>query len=725
MPDLQGQGQCDQKLKEISGSRSYLFSGDKEEIATIPDRDDQIKNNPDRVYSIDLNSDLSSDLTSKEKTLDHVRVLEQEEALARTGIFPEDLAKYQDFLAKAGQMPGQMLHLDYRLITDTGQIHYVRESLWTCEREGKIRGEAFITDISDLMRANEDLRFLNETIPCGFLKYTCEKQPRVTYVNRRMLEMMHIDPDDRSLRKEVAPYMNDILLTVPMKERKRFSSYLNLVRRLNSPVAGEMTLLAPDGSRIRVYGWVTRIHLADGTEEFQSVCMDITAQYRRKRKQEDIRYLRALSDVYEEIFKYDLSENTVTCLHSGPGSAFTSFENIAMQTTDAADRWLRQTVAEEDQDAVRSFLLRESREKMLLPGELPPQISFHGRSEGKALYKAIFIKFNETSNFLCVRRSPDEETRASLVSQNERLRKNMKGLIQNFTDGVAAFEVMPNNYVRPLYASENVAEFFGVSEERWMKLVEDGIPLEDLAIYSEASLEDFEKLLEDGEGEFTYFDFNRGEDRRIKAICSQRDKDGKKPRYIMLYRMNEPGRGFAGGRGRAGEDAAPLDRQSANDGTLAIDKGQDREVSEVFIRTFGYFDVFVGGKPIAFRNKKSKELLALLVDRRGGFISSDEAVSFLWEDEFVTAVTLSRYRKVALRLKNLLEEYGIADIVESVDGKRRIVPERVSCDLYEYLEGEQEHKSLFTGSYLSNYSWGEATLAGLLAQRSEIGDIFV
>ena len=167
-----------------------------------------------------------------------------------------------------------------------------------------------------------------------------------------------------------------------------------------------------------------------------------------------------------------------------------------------------------------------------------------------------------------------------------------------------------------------------------------------------------------------------------------------------------------------------MDRQSANDGTLAIDKGQDREASEVFIRTFGYFDVFVGGKPIAFRNKKSKELLALLVDRRGGFISSDEAVSFLWEDEFVTAVTLSRYRKVALRLKNLLEEYGIADIVESVDGKRRIVPERVSCDLYEYLEGEQEHKSLFTGSYLSNYSWGEATLAGLLAQRSEIGDIF-
>lgn len=38
----------------------------------------------------------------------------------------------------------------------------------------------------------------------------------------------------------------------------------------------------------------------------------------------------------------------------------------------------------------------------------------------------------------------------------------------------------------------------------------------------------------------------------------------------------------------------------------------------VSIRTFGYFDIFVGDTSIAFRNKKSKELLALLVDRKGG-----------------------------------------------------------------------------------------------------------
>lgn len=60
---------------------------------------------------------------------------------------------------------------------------------------------------------------------------------------------------------------------------------------------------------------------------------------------------------------------------------------------------------------------------------------------------------------------------------------------------------------------------------------------------------------------------------------------------------------------------------------------QDSQTPEVriFIRTFGYFDVFVNGSPILFRSEKAKELLALLVDRRGGYVSSSEAISILWK----------------------------------------------------------------------------------------------
>lgn len=58
--------------------------------------------------------------------------------------------------------------------------------------------------------------------------------------------------------------------------------------------------------------------------------------------------------------------------------------------------------------------------------------------------------------------------------------------------------------------------------------------------------------------------------------------------------------------------------------------------------------------------------------------------NFKGYDEPANTLTLSRYRKVALRLKSTLEEYGITDIVEAVDGKRRIVMNKVECDLYNY-----------------------------------------
>ena len=46
------------------------------------------------------------------------------------------------------------------------------------------------------------------------------------------------------------------------------------------------------------------------------------------------------------------------------------------------------------------------------------------------------------------------------------------------------------------------------------------------------------------------------------------------------------------------------------------------EGKRIVIRTFGYFDIFVDGETIPFSCKKAKELLALLVDRRGGFVTT-------------------------------------------------------------------------------------------------------
>ncbi len=45
---------------------------------------------------------------------------------------------------------------------------------------------------------------------------------------------------------------------------------------------------------------------------------------------------------------------------------------------------------------------------------------------------------------------------------------------------------------------------------------------------------------------------------------------------------------------------------------------------------------------------------------------------------------------------------------------RCVVLDKVECDLYQYLSGEEKYSQLFEGGYLTNYSWGETTLGELI-----------
>ena len=603
-------------------------------------------------------------------------------------VHPADREKYSG-LIREGTKGEQTLTGEYRLVKKDGTVICVRDTL-TSRRldDGTYEGNSVLTDISDLKKENSDLQFLNETIPCGFMKYTCEKQPRLTYINQKMIDILRCPAVREGELDYLEMYKGNIFLMVPMEEQRRFSKYLNRVYSADAPIAGEMALLRCDGTRAYVFGWVTKTVNEEGAEEFQSVCMDITTRHQMRKDAETRRYMKALTDVYDKIFEFNLDSNTVKCLHCEDGSSFKMFENVPMLIDEALDKWTLGAVEAESREKFRGFFRDFCQKKLYESDTRPPQITYNARSGSGEMkqYTGIFIKVDDSVSYYCCRRIQETGKEHVLQTENDELKQNMKDLVMQFSDGLAAFEVSADGQVKPLYASDNVQEFFGYTEKEWALLTEKFTPLESFVAYSEAAYEDYLELLRAGEAEYTYFDYGTETERKIKAICSPKESGGKTPRYVMLYQV---------------EDTEP-------DGKKTLP--ENRTVS---IRTFGYFDVFVGDKPIAFRNKKSKELLALLVDRRGGYITSEEAIGFLWEDEPANTVTMSRYRKVALRLKNTLEEYGISDIVESVDGKRRIVMEKVQCDLYQYCSGKEEYANLFKGSYLTNYSWGETTLGEL------------
>ena len=106
----------------------------------------------------------------------------------------------------------------------------------------------------------------------------------------------------------------------------------------------------------------------------------------------------------------------------------------------------------------------------------------------------------------------------------------------------------------------------------------------------------------------------------------------------------------------------------------------------IVVRFFGSFGLSVDGRAVNIRSEKAQELLALLVERRGSFVSSREAIAMLWECE-PNETTRARYRKTASRLMSELGRNGIDYIVESDRGARRIVPECIACDYYDYRDG--------------------------------------
>lgn len=606
-------------------------------------------------------------------------------------VHPADKQIYLDLLSRLSA-EGTPQSAEYRILRKDGAVLYVRDSM-TAERlaDGSLVGYSILTDITEIKAESENLRLLNETIPCGILRYTCEKNPKITYINEQMLKIMKFPKVKDGEIDYFELYRDNIYLMLPMEERRRFSRCL---ARLNAngdgaAISGELSVLRCDGTKARLYGWVTKKVGADGKEEYQSVCLDVTERYLTRRMTEKEQYLKALSDVYDKIFEYDFINKTVKYIYGNQSDTFGRIRNIPMQMEEATTQWIEQNVCKEDRARVKRYFGRIFEQKAS-DNNYQNQIEYHIKTKNGVIqkYLSTFFKMDAGMGLFCCRRIPDEQEADSLRSENLSLRslnENMREMVRHFTDGIAAFEVT-GDHVTPLYASDNLCEFFGFPRDEWLSRMKRGNSIREFVSRSGVDYEKFIEFLEKGEAEFSYRDIGTGEQRLVKAICSPKSPDDSAPRYVMLYHMDADG----------GHDSRKY--------------GQKK----IHIRTFGYFDVFVDDKPIAFRNKKAKELLALLVDRRGGYVSSEEAIGFLWEEESANAVTLSRYRKEALRLKNTLEEYGISDMIESVDGKRRIVPEKVQCDLYDYLAHKEGSEELFCGSYLTNYSWAEKTLGELL-----------
>ena len=133
------------------------------------------------------------------------------------------------------------------------------------------------------------------------------------------------------------------------------------------------------------------------------------------------------------------------------------------------------------------------------------------------------------------------------------------------------------------------------------------------------------------------------------------------------------------------------------------------------VECFGAFTVTdADGQPLPFKRSKSRELLALLIDRRGG-MSSKEICAYLFEDDGCgDEKNLAYLWNLMSDLKKALQAAGAEDALLHPGNLYGIDRAAVDCDFYRYLDGD---KTLFKGEYMSRYSWAEETLALLLSHQ--------
>lgn len=141
--------------------------------------------------------------------------------------------------------------------------------------------------------------------------------------------------------------------------------------------------------------------------------------------------------------------------------------------------------------------------------------------------------------------------------------------------------------------------------------------------------------------------------------------------------------------------------------------------SRVRVQTFGNFEIFVDDKPLKLPQAKCRECLAYLIDRKGARVTRSELASVLWEEKPYDRTTQNNLHRVISDLMKVLKEKGIKEILIKTRSELAINTALVDCDYYRAVSGDISRMNTFMGEYMSNYSWAEFTLGGLIQNKNK------
>ncbi len=154
----------------------------------------------------------------------------------------------------------------------------------------------------------------------------------------------------------------------------------------------------------------------------------------------------------------------------------------------------------------------------------------------------------------------------------------------------------------------------------------------------------------------------------------------------------------------------PFDREGIQKQVMKAKRFMDKtETIKIRVKTMPRFDIFIKGKVVAFTRSKPKELLALLVDKRGASVPMEVVVESLWPGRTYDEQVKALYRETTMLLRKVLLQEGVEDLVIVKKGLCYVDTTKFECDVYKLMNGDQRFINQYVGEYMVEYDWSDDT----------------
>ncbi len=129
----------------------------------------------------------------------------------------------------------------------------------------------------------------------------------------------------------------------------------------------------------------------------------------------------------------------------------------------------------------------------------------------------------------------------------------------------------------------------------------------------------------------------------------------------------------------------------------------------VTVQTFGNFEIFVEGKPLAIARTKSREILAYLVDRRGASCARKELAAALWPQQPYSRSLQTHLQILIGELMRTLKDAGVGHILIRQHGLYSVDTTQFICDYYNFIKSDPTAVNAYYGEYMAGYAWATFT----------------